>query len=114
MTNEQVNSVVLDASYFPSAKAQEQRNEILCALIHLTEEADIAWNDNLPLVFDANGNIQYKENADSDIAFLKSRDVLHLNSYATAQNCFDSLVEKFSLQNYSKADARKIASVCYS
>lgn len=113
VTNEQVNSVVLDASYFPSTKEQDKRNEILYALITLTEEAGVVWNDSLPLVFDQNGNIQYKENADSDIAFLKSRDVLHLNSYATAQNCFDGLIEKFSLQAYSKEDARKIASVCY-
>ena len=113
VTNEQVNAVVLDASFFPSTKEQEKRNEILHALILLTEQAGVAWNDNLPLVFDQNGNIQYKENADSDIAFLKSREVLHLNSYATAQNCFDSLVEKFSLQSYGKEDARKIASVCY-
>ena len=113
VTNEQVNAVVLDASYFPSTKEQEKRNEILHALILLTEQAGVAWNDNLPLVFDQNGNIQYKENADSDIAFLKSREVLHLNSYATAQNCFDSLVEKFSLQSYGREDARKIASVCY-
>lgn len=113
VTNEQVNAVVLDASYFPSTKEQEKRNEILHALILLTEQAGVAWNDNLPLVFDQNGNIQYKENADSDIAFLKSREVLHLNAYATAQNCFDSLVEKFSLQSYGKEDARKIASVCY-
>lgn len=113
VTNEQVNAVVLDASYFPSTKEQEKRNEILHALILLTEQAGVAWNDNLPLVFDQNGNIQYKENADSDIVFLKSREVLHLNSYATAQNCFDSLVEKFSLQSYGKEDARKIASVCY-
>lgn len=114
VTNEQVNSVVLDASYFPSTKEQTRRNEILYTLIRLTEAAGVEWNDNLPLVFDGNGNIQYKENADSDITFLKSRDVLHLNSYATAQNCFDSLVEKFSLQEYSAQDARKIASVCYS
>lgn len=114
VTNEQVNSVVLDASYFPSTKEQTRRNEILYTLIRLCEAAGVEWNDNLPLVFDGNGNIQYKENADSDITFLKSRDVLHLNSYATAQNCFDSLVEKFSLQEYSAQDARKIASVCYS
>ncbi len=114
VTNEQVNSIVLNASYFPSTREQEKRNEILCALITLTEEAGVQWNDNLPLVFDINGNIQYKENADSDIAFLKSRDVLHLNSYATAQNCFDGLIEKFSLQQYDKETARKIASVCYS
>lgn len=114
VTNEQVNSVVLDASYFPSTKEQTRRNEILYTLIRLCEAAGVEWNDNLPLVFDEYGNIQYKENADSDITFLKSRDVLHLNSYATAQNCFDSLVEKFSLQEYDAQDARKIASVCYS
>lgn len=113
VTNEQVNTIVLDASYFPPTKEQEKRNEILYALIYLTEEAGVAWNDSLPLVFDAAGNIQYKEDAESDITFLKSREVLHLNSYATAQNCFDGLVEKFSLQAYSKTDARKIASVCY-
>ncbi len=113
VTNEQVNTIVLDASYFPSTKEQEKRNEILYALINLTEEAGVQWNDTLPLVFDAAGNIQYKENAESDITFLKSREVLHLNSYATAQNCFDGLVEKFSLQAYSQTDARKIASVCY-
>lgn len=114
VTNEQVNSIVLNASYFPSTREQEKRNEILCALIALTEEAGVEWNDDLPLIFDINGNIQYKENADSDIAFLKSRDVLHLNSYATAQNCFDGLIEKFKLQDYDKETARKIASVCYS
>ncbi len=113
VTNEQVNTIVLDASYFPPTKEQEKRNEILCALIHLTEESGVVWNDSLPLVFDAAGNIQYKEDAESDITFLKSREVLHLNSYATAQNCFDGLVEKFSLQAYSQTDARKIASVCY-
>ena len=113
VVNEQISSIVLDASYFPSTSEQAQRNAILCALIHLTEEEGVAWNDDLPLVFDVNGNIQYKENAESDIAFLKSRDVLHLNAYATAQNCFDGLIEKFDLQNYSKEDARKIASVCY-
>lgn len=113
VTNEQVNTIVLDASYFPPTKEQEKRNEILYALIYLTEEAGVAWNDSLPLVFDAAGNIQYKEDAESDITFLKSREVLHLNSYATAQNCFDGLVEKFSLQAYSETDARKIASVCY-
>lgn len=114
VTNEQVSAIVLNASYFPSTREQEKRNEILYALITLTEEAGVEWNDALPLIFDVNGNIQYKENADSDIAFLKSRDVLHLNSYATAQNCFDRLIEKFSLQDYDRESARKIASVCYS
>lgn len=114
VTNEQVNAVVLNASYFPPTSRQEERNTILAALISLCEEHGVEWNDDLPLEFDANGNIQYKEDAQADIAFLKSRDVLHLNSYATAQNCFDALVETFQLENFDKETARKVGSVCYS
>ena len=77
VTNEQANTIVLNASYFPPTSEQERRNEILAALIALCEGHGVEWNDDLPLEFDANGNIQYKENAESDIAFLKSRDVLH-------------------------------------
>ena len=33
VTNEQVNSIVLNASYFPSTREQEKRNEILYNLI---------------------------------------------------------------------------------
>lgn len=113
VTNEQVNSIVLDASYFPPKSEQAKRNEILAALIRVTESAGAVWNDMLPLVFDANGQIQYKENAEGDIAFLKSREVLHLNTYATAQNCLDGLVELFALEGYDAQMARKIASVCY-
>ena len=56
VVNEQISSIVLDASYFPSTSEQEQRNAILCALIHLTEEAGVAWNDDLPLVFEGRGS----------------------------------------------------------
>ena len=62
VTNEQVSAIVLNASYFPSTDEQDKRNQILDALIKLTESAGVAWNDALPLVFDVNGNIQYKEN----------------------------------------------------
>ena len=39
--------------------------------------------------------------------------MLNLNEYATAQNCFDALIDRYGLQEYSAEDARKIASVCY-
>lgn len=113
VTNRQGNSIILDASLFPTVNEQEQRNKIILSLINLIEAQGETWVDNLPLVFDSNGAIQFKEDSETDIEYLKSRDMLHLNSYATAQNCFDALVEKFSLQSYSAQDARKIASVCY-
>lgn len=111
--NRQGNSLVFDAAYFPSSDEQESRNEIILSLINLMKTQGEEWNDTLPLVFDSNGNIAFKEDSETEIEYLKSKDMLHLNSYATAQNCFDALVEQYSLEKYSKTDARNIASVCF-
>lgn len=109
--NEQVYAVIFDYSYFP--KDQTERNEIIISLIRLFESKGIEWIDNLPLTVNAKGNIIYKKDSDILIKELKSRDMLNLNDYATAENCFDALVEMFDLQSFVKSDARKIASVCY-
>lgn len=115
VTNRQINSVVFNASYFPPLKTgQAQRNEIIIALIRLFEKNGEEWNNILPLQIDSDGKVSFKADSEADIEFLKSRDVLHLNNYATAENCMDGLIELFLLQEYSKEDALKIASVCYS
>lgn len=113
VTNRQLRSVVFYAPCFPSTAEQEQRNEIICSLIRLFEQNGVPWNDGLPLEFGSDGEIRFRADMKPDIDFLKSRAVLFLNSYATAQNCMDGLVEKFKLQTYSREDARKIASVCF-
>lgn len=111
--NDQGYSVIFDAAYFPSTKQQAQRNEIIISLIRFFEDNGLEWNDNLPLVFDENGNIAYKEDSEKLIKEMKSPDMLDLNEYATAQNCFLELVDDYELQGYSDVEARKIASVCY-
>lgn len=111
--NDQGYSVIFDHAYFPSAKEQVRRNEIIISLIRLFEENSLEWLDELPLVFDASGTIQFKEDSESLIKEMKSEDMLHLNEYATAQDCFDALIERYDLQEFSSSDARKIASVCY-
>ena len=111
--NDQGYSVIFDHAYFPSAKEQARRNEIIISLIRLFEEKSLEWLDELPLVFDAHGKIQFKEDSESLIKEMKSESMLHLNEYATAQDCFDALIERYDLQEYSSSDARKIASVCY-
>lgn len=113
VVNRQGNSLIFDAAYFPSSEEQESRNEIILSLINLMKTQGEEWNDTLPLVFGSDGKIVYKEDAETDIEYLKSKEMLHLNDYATAQDCFDGLIEKYSLQKYSKEDARNIASVCY-
>lgn len=114
VTNKQVNSVVFNGSYFPRTNEQEQRNEIIISLIRLFEKYGVEWNDWIPLYLDVNGKVQFKPDSEADIALLKSKSILYLNDYATAQNCFDEIKTKFKLEEYSDADALKIASVCCS
>ena len=110
--NEQINTVIFDALSFPSDN--EQRNTVILALINYLEKNEEAWVDTLPLEFNSEtGEIQFEEKRETDIRWLKSTDMLGLNSYATAQNCFDALIEEFELEDYSKTDALKIASVRY-
>ncbi len=111
--NTQGYTLIFDAAYFPSSSEKAARNEIILSLIRYFESNSLEWIDILPLVFDTNGNIVYKEDSDSLIKEMKSADMLKLNEYATAQNCFDALIEKFELQQYTPQDQRKIASVCY-
>ncbi len=114
VTNRQGNAVIFDASSdFPTYEEQEERNKIILKLIKFFESAGEEWTDELPLEVSANGKVTYKEDREDDIAKMKSRDMLNLNSYATAENCLDALIERYSLQDYSKQDACKIASVCY-
>ena len=111
--NDQGYSIIFDAAYFPSSKEQAQRNEIIISLIRLFESNSLEWTDNLPLVIDGNGNIVFKEDSEKLINEMKGPDMLDLNEYATAENCFLELVSDYSLEEYSREDARKIASVCY-
>lgn len=112
VSNYQGCALVFDYNFFPPASEQEARNEEILGLIRLLGETGEEWNDTLPLEFDSDGNIAYMEDRESDIKRIKSQDLLNLNDYATAQNCFDALIERYDLQKYSARDARNIASVC--
>ncbi len=107
-------SLSFNLSYFPPLSEQAKRNEIILSLINYLESKQEAWIDALPLVFDLSGKITFLESKDSEIEYMKSAEMLNMNYYATAENCFNAIVEKYSLKDYSPADARKIASVCYS
>ncbi len=109
--NAQGYSLIFDYAYFPTEQAE--RNAIISNLIDLFEKNSLEWVDNLPLVFDENGAVVYKEDSDNLIKEMKSEDMLNLNDYATAQNCFDALVSRYNLEEYPLEKQRKIASVCY-
>ncbi len=113
VTNRQGNSIVLNAVYFPPASENEKRNEIIYNLIQLFESRDEEYAQNLPLAFDSNGNIEFY-GEEEDIATMKSADMLNLQPYATAQNCYDAVVEKYGISaDYDRETALKIANVRY-
>lgn len=108
--NEQINTLQFNYLTFPTE--QSERNPEILSLINYLESKDEKWTDRLPIELSADGAPVFKENRTADISWLKSANMLDMNSYATAQNCFDVLVEKFGLEKYTPADALKIASVC--
>ncbi|MCC8072561.1 MAG: hypothetical protein LIO62_00300 [Clostridiales bacterium] len=112
VTNRQGNSITLNAVYFPSASESAQRNEIIYNLIQLFEKNGEEYAQNLPLTIDKKGNIKFTDDDDA-VETMKSADMLNLQSYATAQNCFDAMVEKYSLEDYDDETALKIGNIRY-
>lgn len=112
VTNSQSNSLIFDYSFFPPQSEMEERIKIIDSLIKLFKKNDAKWRDELPIKM-KNGKAVFKKKSDADISYLKSKDFLNLNEYATAENCLDALIERYSLEKYPRSQARKIASVCY-
>lgn len=111
VTNRQGNAIVFESTGFP--KTDSERNALIYSLIRLFEYSHEEWTDNLPILLDERGVYVFEEDREYDIAIMKSRDMLNLNDYATAQNCMDALISMFSLEEYNPSYARKIASVRY-
>lgn len=116
VTNKQGNSIVLNALYFPSQKDGEnynaERNRIIYNLIKLFESNGEEFAQNLPLAFDSDGNIAFTDD-DTDVATMKSADMLNLQPYATAQNCYDAVIEKYEIEGYDKETSLKIGNIRY-
>ena len=106
------NTVYIDASYFPKASKQEERNEILLSLVRLFEENGVEYNSSLPIELEGS-ELVYAENSGSDKNYLFGKDYLNLNVYATAQNCFDALCEYYSLEDMSAEEALKVGGILF-
>ena len=111
VTNKQVNKIIFTYSSFPTDYSE--RNEIILELIRMFDKYKAEWKDALPI--ELNGKtLSFKKDMENSVSYLKSEAFLDLMHYATVQNCFDALVEKYELEEYSTEDARDIASVYYS
>ena len=111
VTNKQVNKIIFTYSSFPTDYSE--RNAIMLELIRMFTTYKAEWKDELPIEI-VNGQLEFTKGMENSVSYLKSEAFLDLMHYATVQNCFDALVEKYELESYSLQDARNIASVYYS
>lgn len=109
--NETVNTLTFNALNFPKENAEI--NTMLISLINLLEGKGETWIDTLPLVMNADGSVAFAENKESEITKMRAPSMLNLNPYATAQNCYDAMLEEFGIEGFSKTDTLKLMSVRY-
>lgn len=97
--------IVFESAYLN----RDNINSLLTNLISLCEQYGCEYVDNLPI---------NKENlsafTDDEREISKLKKFLGVADYATAQNCYDRLCEKYSLSVYDDVTARKIMGVRYS
>lgn len=112
-TNNMGYDVILDKAFLP----RSEQNVIILRLIELFEREGEKWNDNLPLVQasasgkSAGQSFAIVEGIDAEVERL--RKLLDVQEYATADQLFYWLTERYDLQDYPLEDARKIAGVRY-
>ena len=93
---------------FNKAYVKDNLNDVILTLVNLFESTDTEWKDELPL--ERTAPYGFKEGESTDELISK----FELAHYATAQNCFDAMVEKYELEDYSADEQRKIMGVRYS
>ncbi len=111
VTNRNGNSIILDAAFFPPKSDNIKRNAIIANLIKLFNSNGEEIVNNLPLMI-YNNQIVFTDDED-EVAKMKSKDMFNLQKYATAENCFNAMVEEYGLQSFDMETALQIGAVRY-
>lgn len=93
---------------FNKAYVKDNLNDVILTLVKLFESAGTEWKDELPM--EINAPYGFKEGESTDKLISK----FELAHYATAENCFNAMVEKYKLEDYPADEQRKIMGVRYS
>lgn len=113
--NRQGNALRVLYGDFPSDQDNSSRNAVLLNTLNLLESRGEGEKviQNLPLELDGSGNLVFSADSEREIQNMKSSDLFHLASYATAQDCFNAMVEKYELQPFNTQDALRVGSLRY-
>ena len=104
-TNRDGYNIVFNSAYMKS----DSYNSSIKSLCKLLSLYNTEWNDVLPMTLAAPF-----EFTDDEKAVAQMKQKLGLNDYASAENCFEEMVSRYSLQTYTDDEKRLIMGVRYS
>ena len=108
------NRTIYNAVVNYAGLSDRELNDVLGKAIVLLESRGQAWVDKLPIQRQANGSYAFKEDMESDIAYMKGQYMLNMQSYATAQDCMDYMAELYECEDMEDETLRmKVISVRY-
>lgn len=93
---------------FNKAYVKDNLNDIILSLVELLDSKNVEHTDKLPIQYSAPYGFKEGESTQKLIKTLELAD------YATAENCFSRLVERYELEKYEPDRQRKIMGVRYS
>ena len=93
---------------FNKAYVKENLNDVILTLVNLFIEKGVEYNDELPM--DKAAPYAFVKDGDTE-KLIKELELAH---YATADNCFAAMVERYELEGYTKDEQRKIMGIRYS
>lgn len=103
--NREGYNIVFNKAYFDMDKA----NDVILRLCNMLANRDTAWTDTLPIEKTAPYGF------DDSVGSVSSlRANLGLAGYATAENCFSEMVDRYKLEEYDDDTKRLIMGVRYS
>lgn len=111
--------IVFDSLYMVSSNPNEMstsdlRNDVILKLTDLFRQKGEEWENQLPIIQDADGNYAFEADKEKEIAKLKK--TIRLNDYATAQQCVEKLAsaEYYDCADKTPSEILTITSIRYS
>ncbi len=106
--NEAGLAVIIEKAFFPTDV--NLQNDIILETIEILQENSDDWNESLP-ISDSKPYF-FEDGKDNEVEQLKEE--LRLNTYATAENCIDELINVYDISiEYTEEEQRILAGIRY-
>lgn len=102
--------VLVEKAFFPSDNEKSRANEILRDVVNILTKYGHEWKETLPITKEA--PYEFLPNYEREVEILKEK--LNVNTYATAENCIDKMIEDYKIDDsYTEMEKRILCGLNY-